>query len=157
MPKSKIANDEPVKVLAQAASTIYLVAGSNIVLGLTAFLHKVKFLQALGFGIVSAALGVLFLGLGVLAKRRSPVALILAVLFFFLEGVVVFVFGASNLLMAFSAGTSVHTMAEILQDQALLIGVLTFWFGLTIAWPIQMLKGIGAIKKLKQGTPGAAG
>jgi hypothetical protein len=57
------------------------------------------------------------------------------------------------LLSAFSAGNSLHEMFEILQSQAILIGVLTGWFTLCIGWLIQMLKGVGAIKKLKQGTP----
>jgi hypothetical protein len=57
------------------------------------------------------------------------------------------------LLNAFSAVNSLHEMGEFLQSQAILIGVLAGWFVLCISWPIQMLKGVGAIKKLKQGTP----
>lgn len=156
MSKRKLANDDPAKRLALSASSVYLAAGLSIVLGLTAYIFQVKFLQDLGFGILSAAIGFLLLALGFFTQRRSLFALILAVILFSLAGAFVFVLGLSMLLSAFSAGNSLHEMGEILQSQAILIGVLTGWFTLCISWLIQMLKGIGAIKKLKQGTPTTA-
>lgn len=153
MSKTKFANDDPVKRLALSASSIYFAAGLNIVLGLIAYIFQVKFLQTLGFGILSAAIGLLFLVLGFFTQRRSLFALILAVLLFSLEGITVLLLGLGMLLNAFSAVNSLHEMGEFLQSQAILIGVLAGWFVLCISWPIQMLKGVGAIKKLKQGTP----
>lgn len=153
MSKTKFANDDPVKRLALSASSIYFAAGLNIVLGLIAYIFQVKFLQTLGFGILSAAIGLLFLVLGFFTQRRSLFALILAVLLFSLEGIIVLLLGLGMLLNAFSAVNSLHEMGEFLQSQAILIGVLVGWFVLCISWPIQMLKGVGAIKKLKQGTP----
>ena len=153
MSKTKFANDDPVKRLALSASSIYFAAGLNIVLGLIAYIFQVKFLQTLGFGILSAAIGLLFLVLGFFTQRRSLFALILAVLLFSLEGITVLLLGLGMLLNAFSAVNSLHDMGEFLQSQAILIGVLAGWFVLCISWPIQMLKGVGAIKKLKQGTP----
>jgi hypothetical protein len=153
MSKTKFANDDPVKRLALSASSIYFAAGLNIVLGLIAYIFQVKFLQTLGFGILSAAIGLLFLVLGFFTQRRSLFALILAVLLFSLEGIIVLLLGLGMLLNAFSAVNSLHEMGEFLQSQAILIGVLAGWFVLCISWPIQMLKGVGAIKKLKQGTP----
>jgi hypothetical protein len=153
MSKTKFANDDPVKRLALSASSIYFAAGLNIVLGLIAYIFQVKFLQTLGFGILSVAIGLLFLVLGFFTQRRSLFALILAVLLFSLEGIIVLLLGLGMLLNAFSAVNSLHEMGEFLQSQAILIGVLAGWFVLCISWPIQMLKGVGAIKKLKQGTP----
>jgi hypothetical protein len=153
MSKRKFANDDPAKGLALSASSIYLAAGLNIALGLIAYIFQVKFLQTLGFGILSAAIGSLLLVLGFFTQRLSLFALILAVILFSLEGVSVLLLGLSMLLSAFSAGNSLHEMGEILQSQAILIGVLTGWFTLCISWLIQMLKGVGAIKKLKQGPP----
>lgn len=153
MSKRKFTNYDPAKRLALSASSIYLVGGLNIVFGLIAYIFQVEFLQTLGFGILSAAIGFLFLALGFFTQRRSLFALILAVILFSLEGVSVLLLGLGMLLSAFSAGNSLHEMFEILQSQAILIGVLAGWFTLCISWLIQMLKGVGAIKKLKQETP----
>jgi hypothetical protein len=153
MSKRKLATTDPAKMLALSASSIYFVAGLNILLGLIAYIIQVKFLQTLGFGILSAAIGVLFLALGFFTQRRSLFALILAVILLSLDGVSVLLLGLGMLLIAFGAGNSLHEMAEILQNQAFLIGVLAGWFTLCISYLIQMLKGVGAIKKLKQGTP----
>jgi hypothetical protein len=153
MSKKKFANVDPAKRLALSASSIYLAAGLIIVLGLIANIFQVKFLQTLGFGILSAAIGFLLLLLGFFTQRRSLFALILAVVLMSMGGASVLLLGLSMLFSAFSAGNSLHEMGEILQNQAILIGVLTGWFTLCISWLIQMLKGVGAIKKLKQGTP----
>jgi hypothetical protein len=153
MSKRKFANDDPAKRIALSASSIYLAAGLNIALGLIAYIFQVKFLQTLGFGVISTAIGFLLLVLGFFTQRRSLFALILAVIFFSLEAVSVLLLGINMVLNAFSAGNSMHEVFEILQSQAILIGVLTGWFTLCIGWLIQMLKGVGAIKKLKQGTP----
>lgn len=154
MPKQKIALD-PAKRLALSASTIYIAAGLSIVLGLIAYILKFKFLLSLGFGILNVAIGIILLVLGFLAQRRSVFAIILAALIFSLESVIVLFLGAIILLSAFGAATSLNAIAVTLQDQALLIGVMTGWLVLSINWVILMLKGIGAIKKLKQGTPAA--
>jgi hypothetical protein len=153
MSKRKSTNDDPAKRLALSASSIYLAAGLNIALGLIAYIFQVKFLQTLGFGIISTAIGLLLLVLGFFTQRRYFFALMLAVIVFSLEGVSVLLLGIIMLLSAFSAGNSLHEMFEILQSQAILTGVLTGWLTLCIGWLIQMLKGVGAIKKLKQGTP----
>ncbi len=153
MSKRKFANDDPAKRLALSASTIYYAAGLNIVFGLIAYFFQFKFLQTLGFGVLSAVIGFLLLVLAFFTQRRSLFALILAVILFSLEGVSVLLLGLFMLISAFSAGNSLHEMAEILKSQAILFGVLVGWFSLCISWPILMLKGVGAIKKLKQGTP----
>jgi hypothetical protein len=153
MSKRKFANDDPAKGLALSASSIYQAAALNIVLGLIAYIFQIKFLQTLGFGILIAALGFLLLVLGFFTQRRSLFALILAVIIFSLEGVSVLLLGLSMLLSAFSAGNSLNQIGEILMSQAILIGVLAGWFYLCIAWLIQMLRGVGAIKKLRQATP----
>jgi hypothetical protein len=46
------------------------------------------------------------------------------------------------LLTAFNAGTSLHEMGEILQNEALLIGGLVGWTGIYISWLISMVKGV---------------
>ena len=155
MPKQKIVLD-PAKRLALSASTIYYAAGLSIILGLIANFLKFKFLLSLGFGILNVAIGIILLVLGFLAQRRSVIAIILAVLIFSLEVVLVLLLGSVILLAAFSAAGSLYAIGHTLQDQALLIGVMTGWLVLGIGWLIQMLKGIGAIKKLKQSTPAAA-
>ena len=61
---------DPVTRLAQAFGIVYFIAGLNIVLGFLALIFQVEFLQTLGFGIISVALGFIFLVLGFFTQRH---------------------------------------------------------------------------------------
>jgi hypothetical protein len=78
---------DPVAKFKTAYVVIYLIAALNIVLGLVGWLFDVQFLLAIGIGQSSIAFGLLFLGLGFFAQRRSVIALVLAVGIFALDGI----------------------------------------------------------------------
>jgi hypothetical protein len=76
---------DPTYRLANAFGVIYFIAGLNILLGFIALFFQVEFLQTLGFGIISAAIGFVFLVLGFFTQRRSRIALIAALIIFGLD------------------------------------------------------------------------
>ena len=90
MPKRKAgSSSDPVARLAQSFGIIYFIAGLNIVLGFIALVFQVEFLQTLGFGIISVAIGFIFLVLGFFTQRRSLSALIIALIIYSLDTVLV--------------------------------------------------------------------
>ena len=126
--KTAIMSDPQTK-LKSAYVIVFFVAYLNIILGVISLLFQVEFLQNLGFGLVSAFIGLVFLALGFFVKRRSTIALVIAIALFILGGVVSFVSYASQ---GYGANTG---------------GLFARIYLL-----IPMVKGLGAIKALKQQT-----
>ena len=80
-------SSDPESRLKNAYGIVFFVAGLNIVLGLIATLFRVEFLQAIGIGFFSIIFGLVFLVLGFFVKKRSLIALILAIVVFALDGI----------------------------------------------------------------------
>jgi hypothetical protein len=123
------------------------------VLGLITLIFQVEFLQTLGFGVFSIAIGFIFLVLGFLTQRRSLIALIIAMIIFGLEGAAVLLSGFKMLLSAFNAGNSLYMIGEILQNEGFLVGGLVGWTGIYISWLIWMVKGVSEISEVKKEMP----
>ncbi len=118
---------DPQTKLNSAYGIVFFVAYLNIILGVLSLLFQVEFLQKLGFGFVSTIIGLVFLVLGYFVKRKSNIALIIAIALFALGGIVSFFSYASQ---GYGANTG---------------GLLARIFLL-----IPMAQGLGAIKALKQ-------
>lgn len=154
---------DPAYRLANAFGVIYFIAGLNIVLGFLALFFQVEFLQTLGFGIISAAIGFIFLVLGFFTQRRSRIALIAALIIYGLDCALALFSLAPFLLTVVSAVVTgfnfdIHwalrrQAGEFLQVNALFIGILTSTIimrGYFLWW---MWQGIGAISALKKESP----
>jgi len=85
-------SSDPASRLKNAYGIVFFVAGLNIVLGLIATLFQVEFLWAIGIGFFSIIFGLVFLLLGFFVKKRSLIALILAIVIFALDGILGLVF-----------------------------------------------------------------
>ena len=133
-------SSDPVARLAQSFGIIYFIAGLNIVLGFIALIFQVEFLQTLGFGIVSVAIGFMFLVLGFFTQRRSLIALIIALIIYSLDTVLVLSSGFN---------TGFLLIADILQRIAPWIA----WIIIRIGFLMGMGQGVGAINELKKETP----
>ena len=79
-------DSDPRQQLESAAGIVFFIAGLNIVLGLVAELLDVGLLLDNGLGWGSVVFGVVFLGLGLWARKGSRVALILAIALFAIDG-----------------------------------------------------------------------
>lgn len=143
-------SSDPAARLAQSFGIIYFIAGLNIALGFIALIFQVEFLQTLGFGIISVAIGFVFLVLGFFTQRRSLIALIIALIIYGLDTVLV-LFSLFNIVLALSSGfkTGFLLIADILQRIAPWIG----WIVIRIGFLIGMGQGVGAINELKKETP----
>ena len=106
-----------------AYGIVFFVAGLNLFLGLLAWLFQVEFLLDIGIGFYSIIFGLVFLVLGFFVKRRSAVALILAIVIFVLDA-----------LLGLLAGGASYVSGLVVR--AILI--------------IPMVQGVGAIRALKQ-------
>jgi len=156
-------SSDPVARLAQSFGIIYFIAGLNIVLGFIASIFQVEFLQTLGFGIISVAIGFIFLVLGFFTQRRSRIALIVALIIYGLDCALALFSVAPFLLTVVSMvstgfNTGVHPVlrkqaAEWLQDNAALSGILTGIIIVRLAFLRAMGQGVGAINELKKETP----
>lgn len=93
---------DPREQVDQAAAVVLFIAGLNLVLGLVAELGQVGLLLDNGVGWSSVVLGVVFLGLGLWARKGSKVALILAIALFAIDG-------ALGLYFTLEAGTNPGT------------------------------------------------
>lgn len=154
---------DPITRLGLSFGVIYFIAGLNIVLGVIALVFQVEFLQTLGFGIISVAIGFTFLVLGFFTQRRSRIALAAALIIYgldcalalfnllpFLLSIVSMVATVFNI----DAHWSLRRQAgEFLQVNALFIGILTMAIMLRLYFLLSMWQGIGAINALKKGTP----
>jgi len=110
--------------LKTAYGAIFFIAGLSIVVGITSELFQVEFLLQRGVGFFSILYGVLFLVLGFYVKRRSNIALGIAVGLYTLDAILsVIMFGITSS-----------------------IGVIMWRIFLL---PL-MIKGFGAISSLKQ-------
>jgi len=89
-------SSDPESRLKNAYGMVFFVAGLNLVLGVLAMLFQIEFLQALGIGLFSIIFGVVFLLLGFFVRRRSSIALILAIAIFALDGILGLVSSATN-------------------------------------------------------------
>jgi hypothetical protein len=116
-------SSDPAARLIGSSLIIYTIAGLNIVLGFIAELFQVEFLQALGIGVISIGIGLIFLVLGFFTQRRSLIALILALI----------LYGADSLLVLF--------------------GGFNFGIFVRIVFLIGMAQGVGAIRELKREAP----
>jgi hypothetical protein len=154
---------DPATRLALSFNIIYFIAGLNIVLGFIALGFRVDFLQTLGFGAVSVAIGFMFLVLGFFTQRRSLIALIVAIAIYGLDctlalfSVAPIVLGVVSML---STGFNIDVPAilrwqagEWLQVNSVSIGVLTFTICLRLYLLWAMGQGVGAINTLKKETP----
>ncbi|MDD1444172.1 hypothetical protein MEO93_28300 [Dolichospermum sp. ST_sed3] len=154
---------DPITRLGLSFGIIYFIAGLNIVLGFIALIFQVEFLQTLGFGIISVAIGFIFLVLGFFTQRRSRIALIVAVIIFgldcalallslvpFLQSVVSAVATGFN----FDVHWSLRRQAgQFLQVNALFVGILTGTLIMRGYFLLSMWLGVGAINALKKETP----
>jgi len=137
--------------LAQSFGIIYFIAGLNIVLGFIALIFQVEFLQSLGFGINSVAIGFIFLVLGVFTQRRSIIALIIALIIYSLDIVLVLFSDLITALARFSVSNTVilGLIGDILKFMAIPIGFTVMRIGFLMG----MGQGVGAINELKKETP----
>ena len=148
-------SSDPVARLAQSFGIIYFIAGLNIVLGSIASIFQVEFLQTLGFGIISVAIGFIFLVLGFFTQRRSLIALIIALIIYCLELVlvlfIVFVLDRGHKIIT-NIVAPVLT-GDNLMDKVFLILLSALIIFFSIGIPIAMGRCIVAINKLKNKTP----
>jgi hypothetical protein len=126
----------------ESVSIIYLIASIKIVLGFLAINFQVEFLQTLGFGMFSVAIGFILLVLGFFTQRRFLIALIIALIIYGLESTLL-LFGA------FISALVRSNVGLILMGMSLPIAVFTVRIFL-LWW---MGKGVGAINKLKKVIP----
>ena len=148
MPKPG-SSSAPAAKLAQSIGIIYLIAGLNIVLGFIALVFQVEFLQTLGFGIISVAIGFMFLVLGFFTQRRSLIALIIALTIYGLDIVLVLISGL-NTARVLSNGLNLLALSgDLLMRIAPVIG----WLIVRIGFLMGMGQGVGAINELKKETP----
>lgn len=118
---------DPETRIKTASSVVFFVAGLNAVLGLAAVAFEVEFLLANGIGYPSLVIAAVFGGLGLAVKlRRSQIALILAVGLFALDGIGTVVLGIMDGVQPGVGGIIVRVLLLI-----------------------PMIKGIGAIRELK--------
>lgn len=85
---------DPAQRLAAAYGMIFFIAAFNAALGLLAGALQIGFLQSLGLGFESLLSGAAYGVLGVFVRRRSTIALALAVAMFILDGIVFFAMAA---------------------------------------------------------------
>jgi hypothetical protein len=116
--------------LANAYTTVYTIAGFNLLLGLVAILFNIQFLQQLGIGFSSILFGLLFFVLGYFVQHKSSLALMVAVVVFVVNGFANIIH-ASAQGYGSSSGGMVVTMIVLL---------------------VPMLQGFGALKALKRQT-----
>lgn len=157
---------DPAARLKLSFQFIFFIAALNIVLGLATLFFQVKYLQALGYGIISIALGLIFLVLGFFTQRRSRTALIIALIIFGLDCALA-IFSIAPFLLSFTSMVfslfegSVQPVfgvkaGEGYQPNAVFLGVWTFFFVLRIYFLRSMWLGIGAINTLKKEIPPSA-
>jgi hypothetical protein len=154
---------DPVTRLGLSFGIIYFIAGLNVLLGFIALIFQVEFLQTLGFGIISVAIGFIFLALGFFTQRRSRIALIVALIIYGLDCALALFSVAPFLLSVVSMVATVFNIdvqpalrpqaGEFLQINAVFIGILTFTIILRLYFLSAMWQGIGAINALKKETP----
>lgn len=147
-------SEGPSSTLAGSVFFIYFIAFLNIVLGCIASILQVELLQALGFGIFSIIMGVMFLVLGFFTQRRFLIALIIALIIWGLDSALAFLnsvqplLDGSNSVATLISNSEQLVIGDILVSMVLLIAILI----LRVAFLIVIGKGVGAINKLKKGT-----
>lgn len=132
-------------------------------LGFIAFFFQVEFLQTLGVGIISVAIGFIFLVLGFFTQRRSRIALIVALIIYGLDCVLALFSLAPFMLSVVSTVATVFNIglppvlrpqaSEFLQVNAVFIGILTFTICYRVYFLWAMGQGVGAINALKKESP----
>jgi hypothetical protein len=118
---------DPQTKLKSAYAIVFFIAGLNLVLGLVSVLFDVEILQQLGIGLGSIFFGLAFLVLGFFVKRKSGLALILAIVLFIFDSLLGLIF---SVLDGCSPGVG---------------GIIA-----RILLLIPMFQGVGAIKALKK-------
>ena len=117
---------DPSERLRSSSNVLFFLGGLNIILGLLAVFAQAGFLLSIGFGPASAAEGVALLVLGFFVRRRSSVAVALAVALLGLDLV------ASLVTMAAAGGALVGSL--------FVRGMLLFW----------VARGFSAARALKR-------
>jgi hypothetical protein len=140
---------DPVQKLNTACQILYFLAGLNIVLGLIAWFFNVEYLRSLTYGPISIAVGLVLLVLGLLAQRRSLVALVAAIGVGCLHM-------AFILLSGFVAGAAITDATIPLRWAGLMLEYMAVPIGLLAGGVVVLIalsRGVSAIGQLKKGTP----
>lgn len=124
---------DPETRLKNAFGIVFFISVLNTVLGMASVLFPASFWQTVGIGVPSIVFGLVFLVLGLLVKRKSQVALWVAIAVFALDGILGFVFMMTE---------GVTPGAGGLLARILLV--------------IPMIQGVPAIRALKQRGTNAA-
>ncbi len=98
---------------------VYFAGGLSLIAGLLAAIFQIEFLQRLGLGYESAAIGAIFLILGFFVQRRSLIALGLAITLYIIDGllsVALTIHGSGNPSVA---GIIMHVLLVIPMIQAI--------------------------------------
>ncbi len=85
---------DPQTRLEGAANVLFAVGALSALLGLITALFDITILKAMGMGMASVIGGAVYAGLAVLVKKRSTMALAIAVMVFVVDGVLMFVAAA---------------------------------------------------------------
>ena len=141
---------DPATVLLKSSIIIYLTGVLNILLWVIALTFQFEFLQTLGFGIILVVIGFIFFVLGFFTKRRSLIALIIALIIYSLELVLVLFIAV---IIAVPYFKSLTPALILTLDNLMIMVVLFLFFTLSIGILFTMKRGIGAIKELKKETP----
>lgn len=89
-------DSDPQTRLAVAYGVIFFVAGLSAVIGIVTEVFQIDFLMRLGFGAVSLLGAAIYGILGFFVRRRSLVALIIAITLFGLDGIMAFIIAAEQ-------------------------------------------------------------
>ena len=119
---------DPETLLRGAYVILFFIAGLNILLGLISTLFQAEILQSMGMGFYSIIFGVVFLVLARFVRRRSTVALVMAIIIFALDSLLSFV-------LAGSEGYTPNVVGVVAR---------AFLF-------LPMIQGVGAIREIKKG------
>jgi hypothetical protein len=118
---------DPTERLRLACASVFLIAGLNIGLGLLAELWSSERLFSLGFDFTTVPFGGIMVLLGFFVRRRSAVALWIAIVLFFLDSLLTV------------------TLSALETGRASMGAVVVRLF--LILW---MVRGLGAIRELRQ-------
>jgi hypothetical protein len=119
---------DPEKKLSTAYTIIFFVGGLSLVIGLLAEIANVDFLRSLGAGWFTVVVGVIFIGLGFLVKRRIILALYAAIV-----------------LYALDLGLLVMTAVSVPGGRPPVSGIV-----LHVIFLIFMYQGVGALQELNR-------
>ncbi len=123
-------DSDPAVRLKIAYSMVFFIAGLNILIGLITIFFQIELLSQLGLGIGSIIFGAFFLLFGFFVKRKSMIALGLAVGLFSLDSIFTIILPAIQQQEGYNPPTT---------------GIIV-----RILFLIPMIRGFGAIRELKK-------